>query len=128
LKREPNADPTPYRDFYLQHMWERAQYYESLAQIVLGRPVKHTLLMHFNLLNGLFLGDLMEVFKTKGWQWVDADEAFADPVFSAKPRIVPAGESIIWALAKESGKIDRRLRYPAEDAEYETAKMNKLGL
>jgi len=84
--------------------------------------------MHFNVLNGLFLGDLMEMFKTKGWQLIDAEEAFADPVFSAKPTIVPAGESIIRALAKESGTIDQRLRYPAEDGEYETAKMNKLGL
>jgi hypothetical protein len=84
--------------------------------------------MHFNLLNGLFLGDLMEMFKTKGWRLIGAEEAFTDPVFSAKPRILPAGESIIWSLAKETGKIDRRLRYPAEDGEYETAKMNKLGL
>ncbi len=128
LKMEPNADLTPYRDFYLAHMWDRAQYYDSLAREVLGRPVKHTVLMHFNLLNGLFLGDLMEMFKTKGWRLIDAEEAFTDPVFSAKPGILPAGESIIWSLAKETGKIERRLRYPAEDGEYETAKMNKLGL
>jgi hypothetical protein len=70
----------------------------------------------------------MEMFKTKGWRLIDAEEAFTDPVFSAKPRILPAGESIIWSLARETGKIDGRLRYPAEDGEYETAKMNKLGL
>jgi hypothetical protein len=36
----------PYRDFYLTHMWERAQYYDDLARKVLGRSVKHTILMH----------------------------------------------------------------------------------
>src|SRR5206468_11656942 len=82
LKREPNADLTPYRNFYLQHMWDRAQYYDSLARKVLSRSIRHTILMHFNLLNGLFLGDLMEMFKTKGWQLIDVEEAFADPVFS----------------------------------------------
>ncbi|HVS21725.1 MAG TPA: polysaccharide deacetylase family protein [Pyrinomonadaceae bacterium] len=128
LQKDPRADVKPYRDFYLAHMWDRAQYYDSLAKQVLGRPVKHTILMHFNLLNGLFLGNLIEMFKSKGWQLIDAEEAFTDPVFRAEPKIVPAGESVVWALAKEAGKIPMSLRYPAEDGEYEKAKMDKLGL
>ena len=128
LNKDPNADLKPYRDFYLEHMWSRAEYYDSLAQRVLGRPVKHTVLMHFNLLNGLFLNDLIAMFKGKGWQPIDAEEAFRDPVFSAKPKVVPAGESIVWSLAKEKGTIAKSLRYPAEDGEYENARMNKLGL
>ena len=44
------------------------------------------------------------------------------------PDIVPAGESIIWGLARESGKFDDVIRYPAEDSPYEEEKMNKLGL
>ena len=39
-----------------------------------------------------------------------------------------AGESIAWSLAKEKGTIAKSLRYPAEDGENETARMNKLGL
>jgi peptidoglycan/xylan/chitin deacetylase (PgdA/CDA1 family) len=128
LKNDPSADLKPYRDFYLEHMWARAEYYDSLAQRVLGRPVKHTVLMHFNLLNGLFLNDLIAMFKGKGWQPIDAEEAFGDPVFSAKPKVVPAGESIVWSLAKEKGTIAKSLRYPAEDGEYENARMNKLKL
>ena len=114
LQTNPSAEVAPYRDFYLEHMWARAQYYDSLAHKVLGRPVRHTLLTHFNLLNGLFLGDLMDLFKSKGWQLIDAEEAFADPVFKAQPRVVPAGESIVWSLAKEKGTIAKSLRYPAE--------------
>jgi peptidoglycan/xylan/chitin deacetylase (PgdA/CDA1 family) len=128
LKKDAAADVKPYRDFYLEHMWARAEYYDSLAQRALGRPVKHTLLVHFNLLNGLFLGDLIEMFKSKGWQPIDAEAAFADPVFSAKPKVVPAGESIVWSLAKEKGTIAKSLRYPAEDSGYENARMDKLGL
>ena len=128
LQKDPNADVKPYRDFYLEHMWDRAQYYDSLARRVLGRPVKHTILMHFNLLNGLFLGDLIEMFRSKGWQLIDAEDAFTDPVFLSAPKVLPAGESIVWALAKETGKIAKALRYPAEDGEYERAKMDRLGL
>ena len=128
LKKDPSADLKPYRDFYLEHMWARAEYYDSLAQRVLGRAVKHTVLIHFNLLNGLFLNDLLAMFKSKGWQPIDAENAFTDPVFSAQPKVVPAGESLVWSLAKEKGTIPQSLRYPAEDGEYETARMNKLGL
>jgi hypothetical protein len=63
-------------------------------------------------LNALFLGDLLDMFKSKGWKLTDAQEAFKDPVFQATPKIVPAGESIIWALAKEAGGFDNLLRYP----------------
>ena len=128
LKKDAAADVKPYRDYYLEHVWERAEYYDSLAKRVLGRPVKHTVLVHFNLLNGLFLGDLIEMFKSKGWQPIDAEEAFDDPVFSAKPKVVPAGESIVWSLAKEKGTIAKSLRYPAEDSQYENARMDKLKL
>jgi peptidoglycan-N-acetylglucosamine deacetylase len=128
LTKDPAADVKPYRDFYLSHMWERAVHYDELAQKALGRSVKHTILMHYNLLNALFLGDLLEMFKSKGWKLIDASEAFKDPIFSAEPKIVPAGESIIWAIAKETGKFDSQLRYPGEDSEYENAQMDKLGL
>ncbi len=128
LTKDPTADVASYRDFYLTHMWERSLYYDDLARKVLGRNVKHTILMHYNLLNALFLGDLLDMFKSKGWKLIDAQEAFKDPVFQAAPKIVPAGESVIWALAKETGKFDKLLRYPGEDSEYENAKMDKLGL
>jgi peptidoglycan/xylan/chitin deacetylase (PgdA/CDA1 family) len=128
VTKDPSADVKPYRDFYLAHMWDRAQYYDELSRRVLGRPVKHTLLIHYNLLNGLFLNDLIEMFKSKGWRLTDAEDAFKDPVFSEKPNVLPAGESIIWALAKANGKIAQTLKYPAEDGNTVAEEMKKLGL
>ena len=128
LTKDPAADVKPYREFYLSHMWERATYYDDLARKAIGRSVKHTILVHYNLLNALFLGDLLDMFQSKGWKLIDAADAFKDPVFSVEPKIVPAGESIVWAIAKESGKFDSLLRYPGEDSEYEDAKMDQLGL
>jgi len=128
LKQDPKADLSGFRRFYLDHIWERAIYYDDLSRRALGRSVKHTLLVHHNLLNKLFLGDLLLMFERKGWKLIDAAEAFTDPVFTAEPKILPAGESILWALAKESGKFDRDLRYPGEDSVYEKPKMDRLGL
>ncbi|MGH9768478.1 MAG: polysaccharide deacetylase family protein [Blastocatellia bacterium] len=128
LKQDPKTDLSGYRRFYLDHIWERAVYYDDLSRRALGRSVKHTLLVHHNLLNKLFLGDLLTMFERKGWKLIDAAEAFTDPVFTAEPKILPAGESILWALAKESGKFERDLRYPGEDSVYEKPKMDRLGL
>jgi hypothetical protein len=128
LDKNAKADLAPYRDYYLNHLWERALYYNDLSQKVLGRSVKHTLLLHHNVINGLFLGDVMSMFERKGWKLINAEEAYTDPVFSSVPNTLPAGESLIWALAKATGKFDKLLRYPGEDGEYEKAKMDKLGL
>lgn len=128
LTKEPNALLAPYKAFYLGHLWERAKYYDELSQKVLGRSVKHNLLLHHNVINGLFLADVLRMFTEKGWKLIDASEAFTDSVYSAEPNILPAGESLIWALAKESKKFEQELRYPAEDGEYEKARMDALGL
>lgn len=128
LETVPKFDVNRYRQPYLDHIWNRAQFYDGLSREVLGRSVAHTLLIHYNLLNGLFLGDLIAMFRAKGWAVIDAEEAFMDPVFQHQPDIVPAGESLIWALAKETGKFEGRLRYPGEDDVYEKPLLDRLGL
>ncbi len=128
LNQDATFQPDRYRQPYLDHIWQRAQFYDQLSRDVLGRSVAHTLLIHYNLLNSLFLGDLLHMFRTKGWGLIDAEEAFADPVFTRQPNTVPAGESLLWALAKETGRFDSRLRYPGEDDVYEKPTLDRLGL
>ncbi len=128
VEAQPHKDVAGYRDFFLQHIWERAQFYDSLALRVLGRPVRHTVVLHHNALNALFLGDLITMFRSKGWKPVDADYAFKDDVYDRQPKTLPAGESLVWALAKESGKFEKELRYPGEDEVYENPRMDTLKL
>jgi len=128
LQAEPKFDVTRYRQPYLDHIWNRAQYYDALSRQVLGRSVSHTLLIHYNFLNALFLPDLLTMFRSHGWGIVAAEEAFSDPVFNRQPDTAPAGESLLWALAKETGKFEGRLRYPGEDDTYEKPLLDRLRL
>jgi peptidoglycan-N-acetylglucosamine deacetylase len=128
LKAEPGFDVTLYRRPYLEHIWDRARFYDQLSHDVLGRSVSHTLLIHYNLLNSLFLGDLLAMFRSRGWDVIDAEVAFSDPVFARQPNTAPAGESLIWSLAKETGKFEVRLRYPGEDDVYEKPTLDRLRL
>lgn len=128
LAKNPAADIRPYEKYYLKHVFARAQYYDKLARKVLGRSPKHVLLLHHNLLNALFLDDLLTMFEQKGWKIIDANVAYDDPVYQLTPETIPAGESLIWALAKQTGKYDKPLRYPGEDASYEKGAMDKANL
>ncbi|TQO36725.1 polysaccharide deacetylase [Arenibacter algicola] len=126
LKENPKANIEVFKDFYLEHLFERANYYENLSYELTGRHISHTLLLHHNLAAALFLDDLIAMFKSKGWSVISADEAFKDPIFDRTPD--HAGESLIWALAKENGEYEDQLRYPAEDSRYEKERMDELGL
>jgi peptidoglycan-N-acetylglucosamine deacetylase len=123
-----HADLNGYRDFYREHIWQRAQYYDSLASRLMPTPVRHTVLLHHNALNALFLGDLIAMLRDKGWTIVDAEYAYQDAVYDRQPQTLPAGESLIWALAKESGRFEKELRYPGEDDVYENPRMDALKL
>lgn len=126
LRENPDADIEGFKAFYLEHIFERAQYYEKLSYELNGRHIKHNLLLHHNLAAALFLDDLIAMFKSKGWNVISAEEAYTDPIYQTVTR--HAGESLIWAMAKDSGKFEHILRYPAEDSRYEKERMDKLGL
>jgi peptidoglycan-N-acetylglucosamine deacetylase len=128
MNLNPGKNIEPYKKVYIEHLMERAKFYDELAFKLLGRKIKHSILLHHNLTSALFLGDLIKAFENEGWQTINASDALSDSVYQKIPNIVPAGESIIWGLAKQTGKYDDILRYPGEDSRYEEEKFNKLGL
>jgi peptidoglycan-N-acetylglucosamine deacetylase len=127
MKEHPGKSIEPLKKAYIGHLLDRAQFYDTLALNVLGRKIHHSILLHHNLTSALFLGDLMKAFEAEGWKIIDAREALADPVYDLVPDIVPAGESLIWGLAKETHKYDDILRYPGEDSRYEEEKLDQIG-
>ncbi|MEZ4944745.1 MAG: polysaccharide deacetylase family protein [Cyclobacteriaceae bacterium] len=128
LKENPQADISGYRDYYKNHLFNRATFYDSLAFQLTNRRINHVILLHHNLAAALFLDDLIKHFEANGWEVMNADDAYLDPIYKELPDTIPAGESLIWALAKISGKFEKVLRYPAEDGAYEKPFMDKLGL
>ncbi|MFN8007054.1 MAG: DUF3995 domain-containing protein [Terriglobia bacterium] len=114
------------RQAYLDHLKNRALYYDGLAKALLSRTPAHVLLLHTNAINAAYIGDVIEMFGAMGWSIVSPEEAFSDTLYSKQPAILPAGESILWGLAKEAQLPD--LRYPGEDGEYEKPIVDALGL
>lgn len=128
LQRDEDFNVQLFRAPYLRHLLSRVEYYDSLSQRLVGRSIPHTLLLHYNLINSLFLADFVALLRERNWQIVDVREAYFDDVYRHLPQTVPAGESLLWAMAKESGRFDKELRYPAEDDIYEKPLLDRLRL
>jgi peptidoglycan/xylan/chitin deacetylase (PgdA/CDA1 family) len=128
LKTNPDADISSFKDFYIKHLFTRAQFYDSLGIELTGRHISHNLLLHHNLSASLFLDDLIKYFKKNGWEVLNTNEAYKDDIYNEIPSTLPAGGSLIWALAKQTSNYDSILRYPAEDSRYEKVEMDSLGL
>jgi len=126
LKATPAIDLAPFRAAYLTHMLDRAHYYDRLATTLTGHSIAHTLLLHHNLLNALFLGDLLDALERDGFRIIAPEQAYADPIFAKQPTTIPAGESLVWSLAHEDARLRDGLRYPGEDDTYEAEALRRL--
>ncbi|ADP17149.1 polysaccharide deacetylase family protein 10 [Achromobacter xylosoxidans A8] len=126
LKAGDAAKAQDVKQRYVRHLLDRAAYYDGLARQLLGRSPKHVMLLHTNPLNAEALPDVIAALTEQGWTITSASAAFEDPLYAQAPATLPAGESIVWALAKARNLPD--LRYPAEGSEYEEPLLRDAGL
>lgn len=126
LAASPRLDTRPYRDLYVRHMRAYASYFREAAGAVFGRDIPHTLLTHFNLVSALYLSDLLEALKSDGWSFVAATDAYADDVFRREPRVLPGGDSLVIACARETGR--KLPNAPVEDEQWLSSAFDRLKL
>ncbi|MES3023379.1 MAG: polysaccharide deacetylase family protein [Pseudomonadota bacterium] len=101
LTKNPDADLAPLKRVYLAHIRQRALAYRAMSLQLQGREVRHVLLLHHNLINALWLGDVIAQFREMGWSIISPAEALADPVYQLAP--ARAGQSLLLSMAKSLG-------------------------
>ncbi|HXA00688.1 MAG TPA: polysaccharide deacetylase family protein [Cytophagaceae bacterium] len=107
LAEDSEADVTQIKNLYLTNVKECAEFYRTLGEKVQSDlPMKHVILLHHNLLNALFLGDLIDMLRQNGWKVISAEEAFSDPIYQHSPNIFPSNSSLLTSISKERGVID----------------------
>jgi peptidoglycan/xylan/chitin deacetylase (PgdA/CDA1 family) len=128
LAKDPKRDLTPIRDAYLAHVRQRAEAYRELSKRLLGREIPQVMLMHHNLLNALFLGDVIAQFKREGWTFVDPEAAFKDPVYELQPERPAVGQSLLLSIARSKGwKLMPEFERLMDDGDFEVAALEKQG-
>jgi peptidoglycan-N-acetylglucosamine deacetylase len=66
---------------YLAYSEENVAYFEELAVAVLGRSVRHVMLLHANKLNADVAENLVALLKRRGYTFITLAEALADPAY-----------------------------------------------
>lgn len=67
---------------YLKHMQSVSLKYHKTAKELTGRDVKHILLIHANLINAIYLADLLKWYAEQGWSFINLDDAMNDPIYT----------------------------------------------
>lgn len=103
LAKDAGADLAPIKAAYLAHLRQRALAYRTLAMQVQGRDIPQVILLHHNLVNALWLGDALAMFRDMGWTFTTPAEAFRDPVYQLMPDRPVAGQSLLVSMARSLG-------------------------
>jgi len=129
LTKDPQADLEPIRQAYLAHIKQRALAYRTLSQRLQGRDIPQMLLLHHNLINALWLGDVIQQFRDMGWTIVTPEQAFADPVYALEPQRSVPGQSLLISMGRSLGLTtqDIGLRL-MDDGDFEIEALGRQGL
>jgi len=90
LEKDPRADIEPFRQAYLEQVRQRALAYRELAQRLQGRDIPHVALLHHNLINALWLDDVIGLFLDMGWTIATPAHAYGARVYQLAPKPAPA--------------------------------------
>ncbi len=129
LDQDSKADLAPLKRVYLAHIRQRALAYRALSQRLQGRDIAQVILLHHNLINALWLDDVIAQFKDMGWTITTPAAAFADPVYALQPERAAPGQSLLLSLARSLGlgKVDGWERL-VDDGDTEIAELKALGI
>ena len=103
IRDDPSFDLAAYRDYYVRLVVDISNQKDDLARRLGLQNLPHSLLMHHNILNGLFLSDVMDALAADGWSFIGAREMFAHRLYQLQPKTPTRGRSVLSVLAQEAG-------------------------
>jgi peptidoglycan/xylan/chitin deacetylase (PgdA/CDA1 family) len=90
---------------YVPYMESKLDYWERQSIRLFGREIAQTLLIHANFINSDHLGDLIAMFKRRGYRCVDLETALKDEAYKLPDTFVGAsGISWLHRWALDKGK------------------------
>ncbi|MGL4314756.1 MAG: polysaccharide deacetylase family protein [Sphingomonas sp.] len=101
-KRGAAFDDAALRDLYVETMVQAADFSDAVMRKAIGRSPAHMLLLHETDLAARYVPALVAALRKDGWEIVDADVAYADPVYHM-PLGVPSNGTLTEAIGWEKG-------------------------
>jgi len=69
---------------YIEYMEEKLLFYQKMSHDLFGRNIKHILLLHVNALNADYAGNLAEMYRKHGYNFISLQESLADPAYQTE--------------------------------------------
>jgi peptidoglycan/xylan/chitin deacetylase (PgdA/CDA1 family) len=128
LKAQPDTNLAPFRSVYLAHLRQRAEAYRDLSRRLFGRDIPQILLLHHNLINALFLGDAIQLFKEMSWSIIDPETAYRDFVYTLEPQRPAPGQSLLLSAARSLGYRPEGWERLVDDGDADIDALRRLGV
>jgi peptidoglycan-N-acetylglucosamine deacetylase len=88
---------------YLEHIWNAVEFYDGLAKTYITRPVKHTLLLHDNDVTTMFIKDLVDLLRNKGWTIISPEDVYTENLVNNSIDELFNNQGRVMAIAKSNG-------------------------
>jgi peptidoglycan/xylan/chitin deacetylase (PgdA/CDA1 family) len=101
---------------YIDHTRAKFDFYESASKKMFGRNIKHTWLLHVNLINSLAMEDLLKMVQERGYDFVTLDKALEDKAYAESDNFYgPYGVSWLYRWDFTRGKVVDWTKDPEPD-------------
>jgi peptidoglycan-N-acetylglucosamine deacetylase len=102
------------RDLYIETHVESAEFSDRLARRMFNRSPVQMLLLHETDLGAMYIDDLANALRKKGWQIVSAESVYADPMADLVPNSDVTNGTWLEMLAWEKHIVGERW-FPRND-------------
>ncbi|HTM38531.1 MAG TPA: GDSL-type esterase/lipase family protein [Terriglobales bacterium] len=105
-----NAAVATLKETYLEAADKNIDFYRELSHKVLGRDVPYVLLMHIGALDAEMLPQLLELYRSRGFQFITLEQAERDEFYRVSTNLrLPAAPDMLEGLAAE-----RHIQFPPQ--------------
>ena len=71
---------------------------EQSARTLMGRSIKHVVLLHLGAINAVILDDLLGMYERRGVRFIPVAQAMADPIYGIDPGMTAHGNFLLQLL------------------------------
>jgi peptidoglycan/xylan/chitin deacetylase (PgdA/CDA1 family) len=110
------------REHVVEAARRHARHSQKVAKLVLGRDIRHILVLHISAFNALTLPNVLSALQADGVKFIDLQTAMNDPIYRINPNLpIPDGRTFLEQLVEV-----RNLANPFGEQQYTIEKLAEL--
>ncbi|MFC6632414.1 polysaccharide deacetylase family protein [Microbulbifer taiwanensis] len=108
IEKGLHVDMEKLKTFYIDVISAGVDYYDQLAVTHTGRSPKHILLLHEMDITALFVGDLADALRSKGWHIITPEQAYTDEIAGYRTQgVMKYNPGRVGEIARDKGQKSR---------------------